>query len=113
MYRSRYVSSFGKSQKPSNRRDRALASNPDIPLEYLRFLAGLRGIKLSQKLYFGAIHSRRPNDTTVTAPTPPSQSAVNASEERLSSPENNEYGCKSDNDPGKVIPFGSLELLGI
>jgi hypothetical protein len=53
---------FAKSPAPSNLRDGALASNPDIPLEYLRFLLGPDRIKLSQKLHFGAIHSRSPND---------------------------------------------------
>jgi hypothetical protein len=76
-YQLRYVSLFGKSPEPSNPRDRALASNPDIPLEYLRFFRGPDRIKLSQKLHFGAIHSRSPNDTMATAPTPPSQRAAN------------------------------------
>jgi hypothetical protein len=62
---------------PSNLRDGAKASNPDIQLEYLIFLARPEHIKLSQKPHFGAIQSRSPNDTTATVPTPPSQSAIN------------------------------------
>jgi hypothetical protein len=80
--RFRYGSLFAKSPAPSNLRDGAKASNPDIPLEYLLFLPSLaktvshKGIS---KLHFGAIHNRSPNDTMATAPTPPSQRAANHS----------------------------------